>query len=60
VVCSRAGHVCTSLTVYFSGSPWGAGTYAGADGSRTPTQLELDIATAQGKQFWEIVSKVTF
>jgi len=47
-------------TLCFSGSPWGAGTFAGADGSRTATKLELDIAEAQGKHFWETVSKVNF
>ncbi|KAG5182053.1 flagellar associated protein [Tribonema minus] len=33
------------------GSPYGAGTYAGADGSRMPSQLEKDIAQHQGKYF---------
>ena len=57
---SSTGPIYTSLTPYFSGSPWGAGTFAGADGSRTATKLELDIAEAQGKHFWETVSKVNF
>ncbi|GAV49525.1 hypothetical protein ZYGR_0P01690 [Zygosaccharomyces rouxii] len=35
------------------GSPWGAGTLAGADGSRTPSALELRIAEIQGKSFYE-------
>ncbi|KIW04145.1 NAD(P)H:quinone oxidoreductase, type IV [Verruconis gallopava] len=39
------------------GSPWGAGTFAGADGSRKPTQLELSIAEEQGKAFYGAVSK---
>ncbi|KAG1785305.1 flavoprotein-like protein [Suillus plorans] len=42
------------------GSPWGAGTYAGADGSRQPSALELELGTLQGKGFWEIVSKYKF
>ncbi|EGD90569.1 minor allergen Alt a 7 [Trichophyton rubrum D6] len=42
------------------GSPWGAGTFAGADGSRQPTALELELAQAQGKGFYETVSKVKF
>lgn len=42
------------------GSPWGAGTYAGGDGSRQPTVLELELATLQGKGFWEVVSKHKF
>ena len=39
------------------GSPWGAGSFAGADGSRQPSQIELDMAIAQGKSFYETVSK---
>lgn len=31
------------------GSPYGAGTMAGADGSRQPSELELGIAEAQGR-----------
>lgn len=33
------------------GSAWGAGTYAGADGSRQPSELELKQATHQGEYF---------
>jgi len=50
----------TNLQEVHGGSPWGAGTFAGADGSRTATPLELEIAKAQGKQFAETVAKVTF
>ncbi|KAF9650841.1 1,4-benzoquinone reductase [Thelephora ganbajun] len=50
----------TNLDEVHGGSPWGAGTYAGADGSRQPTKLELDIASIHGKHFWETVSKVKF
>ncbi|RHZ66006.1 Minor allergen Alt a 7 [Aspergillus turcosus] len=42
------------------GSPWGAGTFAAADGSRQPTELELSVAEAQGKAFYEAVAKVNF
>lgn len=38
------------------GSPYGAGTYAG-DGSRFPTELELEQAFHQGKYFANIVKK---
>ncbi|XLS93286.1 hypothetical protein HN51_069294 [Arachis hypogaea] len=31
------------------GSPYGARTYAGGDGSRQPTKLELEQAFHQGK-----------
>ncbi|KAM5534733.1 hypothetical protein V8D89_011597 [Ganoderma adspersum] len=50
----------TNLSEVRGGSPWGAGTFAGADGSRQPTALELEIAQIQGKNFWETVSKVKF
>ncbi|KAF9220822.1 1,4-benzoquinone reductase [Gyrodon lividus] len=42
------------------GSPWGAGTFAGADGSRQPSALELELARLQGRGFWEIVSRYKF
>ncbi|KAI6041999.1 putative 1,4 benzoquinone reductase [Pisolithus marmoratus] len=42
------------------GSPWGSGTFAGADGSRQPSALELEIASLHGRSFWEIVSKHKF
>ncbi|KAH9946468.1 NADH-quinone oxidoreductase [Amylocystis lapponica] len=42
------------------GSPWGAGTFAGADGSRQPSALELELAKLQGEGFYETVSKVKF
>ncbi|EKM56977.1 uncharacterized protein PHACADRAFT_254412 [Phanerochaete carnosa HHB-10118-sp] len=50
----------SNLSEPHGGSPWGAGSFAGADGSRSPSALELEIATLQGKQFWNIVKKVTF
>jgi len=42
------------------GSPWGAGTFAGADGSRQPSDKELQLAQEQGKAFYETVAKVNF
>ncbi|RDB18431.1 Protoplast secreted protein 2 [Hypsizygus marmoreus] len=50
----------TGLTEVHGGSPWGAGTFSSSDGSRQPTPLEIEIATIQGKAFWENVSKVNF
>jgi len=47
-----------NLDEVHGGSPWGAGTFAGADGSRQPTELELQVAEAQGKAFYEAVAKV--
>lgn len=41
------------------GSPWGAGTIAGADGSRQPSEKELAQARFQGKHVAGIVSKLT-
>jgi NAD(P)H dehydrogenase (quinone) len=46
-----------NLEEVHGGSPWGAGTFAGPDGSRQPTALELEIATEQGKAFYETVAK---
>lgn len=39
-------------------SPYGSGTYAGPDGSRTPTDLEKEIAEAHGKHFASIAAKL--
>jgi NAD(P)H dehydrogenase (quinone) len=40
------------------GSPYGAGTLAGSDGSRQPSANELAIARFQGKHVAEITSKL--
>ncbi|KAE9365579.1 benzoquinone reductase [Stipitochalara longipes BDJ] len=42
------------------GSPWGAGTYTGLDGSRMPSKLELELATIQGESFGQAINKVSF
>lgn len=47
----------TSLDEVHGGSPWGAGSFAGGDGSRQPTKLELQIAEVQGKSFYETVAR---
>jgi NAD(P)H dehydrogenase (quinone) len=39
------------VSVVRGGSPWGAGTFAGADGSRQPSEAELAYATHQGEYF---------
>jgi len=41
------------------GSPWGAGTFAGA-GTRAVSETEKKIAGIQGKLFWEYVSRTNF
>ncbi|ODQ66886.1 flavo protein WrbA [Nadsonia fulvescens var. elongata DSM 6958] len=48
----------SNLSEVRGGSPWGAGTFAGADGSRQPTKLELELAHIQGKTFYETLAKV--
>ena len=40
------------------GSPYGASTIAGPDGSRTPTENELEIARFQGRHVAEIALKL--
>ena len=40
------------------GSPWGAGTLAGADGSAKPSQVELDLAELQGKTLAGVARKL--
>jgi len=41
------------------GTPYGATTLAGNDGSRTPSQNELEIAQFQGRHVAEITKKLT-
>ena len=47
----------SNLTEAHGGSPWGAGAFAGADGSRQPSALELEITTIQGTTFYETIQK---
>ncbi|KAF2847863.1 benzoquinone reductase [Plenodomus tracheiphilus IPT5] len=47
----------SSLEEVHGGSPWGAGTFSAGDGSRQPSALELGVAEAQGKAFYEAVAK---
>ncbi|KAJ3544184.1 hypothetical protein NMY22_g2869 [Coprinellus aureogranulatus] len=57
---SHAFELQGNIAEVHGGSPWGAGTLAGADGSRKPSDLELEVARRQGTAFWNIVSKVQF
>jgi NAD(P)H dehydrogenase (quinone) len=41
------------------GSPYGASTIAGGDGSRTPSENELEGARFQGRHVAEIATKLT-
>jgi len=52
--------VLTNLNEIRGGSPWGAGTFSAADGSRQPSALELELATIHGESFGNTVSKVNF
>jgi len=47
----------SSLTEVHGGSPWGAGTFAAADGSRQPSELEIQVAELQGENFYLTVAK---
>ncbi|MBZ6075937.1 NAD(P)H:quinone oxidoreductase [Microvirga puerhi] len=40
------------------GSPYGASTIAGADGSRQPSQVELEAARYQGRHVAQITNKI--
>ncbi|CAN3364985.1 NAD(P)H quinone oxidoreductase Pst3p [Diutina catenulata] len=53
----NASKYLANLDEVHGGSPWGAGVLANGDGSRQPSQLELDCAKLQGQQFWEQLSQ---
>ncbi|KTD07738.1 NAD(P)H:quinone oxidoreductase [Legionella jamestowniensis] len=46
------------LSAMRGGSPYGAGTIAGADGSRTPSDIERQIARFQGRHVAGITKKL--
>jgi NAD(P)H dehydrogenase (quinone) len=52
--------ILADLSEVRGGSPWGAGTFSGADGSRMPSAKELELAEKQGHAFYGAVSKVNF
>lgn len=54
-------YTCTLLTQtneVSGGSPYGASTIAGSDGSRSPTPIELEIARFQGEHVAKITKKL--
>ena len=53
-----AAEELTDLSEVRGGSPYGASTIAGADGSRKPTEKELSLARFQGKHVAEIATKL--
>jgi NAD(P)H dehydrogenase (quinone) len=48
----------TDISEMRGGSPWGAGTIAGADGSRQPSENELEQARFQGRHVAQITQKL--
>lgn len=48
----------TDMTAISGGTPYGATTLAGADGSRQPTENELNIAKFQGKHVAQVTAKL--
>ncbi|KAJ3021220.1 hypothetical protein HKX48_008986 [Thoreauomyces humboldtii] len=54
------GYQCPILndnSEVIGGSPWGAGTIAGGDGSRQPSEKELEIGVVQGRTFASTVAR---
>lgn len=54
---ASASSLLTNLDEVHGSSAWGAGCFAGSDGSRKPTELELMIAKRQGESFYKIIQK---
>lgn len=54
---AKGFHLMADLNEVHGGGPWGAGTFAGADGSRQPTARELELAEIQGENFAKTVQK---
>lgn len=48
----------TDMTAISGGTPYGATTLAGADGSRQPTENELNVAKFQGKHVAQVTAKL--
>lgn len=48
----------TDVSQVRGGSPYGAATIAGADGSRQPSDLELDLARFQGEHVAKLAGKL--
>ncbi|GFR49390.1 hypothetical protein Agub_g11442 [Astrephomene gubernaculifera] len=53
-----AGGVMFGLGEAKGGSPWGAGALAAGDGSRQPSEAELEAVRAQAKYFGEVAKKL--
>lgn len=48
----------TDISEVRGGSPYGAGTIAGPDGSRMPSEKEMKLATDQGRHVAQITAKL--
>lgn len=48
-----------NISEVHGGSPYGAATIAGQDGSRQPTELELQLAREQGRHVADIARRLT-
>jgi NAD(P)H dehydrogenase (quinone) len=48
----------TTMAEITGGGPYGAGTLAGSDGKRAPSENELDIARFQGRHVAEITARL--
>ena len=53
-------HLLSDVEEVRGGSSWGAGTFSGGNGSRQPSEKELELAMLQGEAFWKTVAKVKF
>ncbi|CAG9464895.1 unnamed protein product [Pedinophyceae sp. YPF-701] len=54
----QAGEEMFNMTEVHGASPYGAGTIAGKDGSRQPSELELKVAETQGRTFGAFVARL--
>ncbi|KAM5369353.1 hypothetical protein ACJZ2D_009072 [Fusarium nematophilum] len=54
---AKAFGILTDLSEVRGGSAWGAGTFAGADGSRQPSAKELELANLQGEHFYNTAAE---
>lgn len=54
---AKASALMSDLSEVHGGGPWGAGTFSSGDGSRQPSERELEIATIQGEEFAKTVKK---
>lgn len=49
----------TDVSQVRGGSPYGASTIAGADGSRSPSEVELKLAADQGRHVAQLAAKIS-